>query len=111
MGAEQGECAAAAERKESGASQYGVEDESGGSDHDARQRAGAPTQVRSFSSSFPLFFAFGLLSRAGGATGSSRQGRKSGSHSLKRLFFSYDPLLFRRPCSSILVSFLHRFPA
>ncbi len=50
VGVEQGECAAAAERKESGASQYGVEDESGGSDDDARQRPGAPTQVRPFSS-------------------------------------------------------------
>ncbi len=79
MGVEQGECAAAAERKESGASQYGVEDESGGSDDDARQRAGAPTQVRSFSSSFPLFFAFGLLLRAEGQWWSSHQGRKSGS--------------------------------
>ncbi len=72
MGVEQGECAAAAERKESGASQYGVEDESGGSDDDARQRAGAPTQVRSVSSSFPLFFSFGLLLRAGGGIGGAR---------------------------------------
>jgi hypothetical protein len=37
---------------------------------------------------------------AGGQWWSSRQGRKSGSHSLERLFFSYDPLLFRRACSS-----------